>query len=347
MNTINFNSIVKEAWQNYDESRSIVSISDVSAMVSTNHVYRVKFADNNFVIAKLSYFGKYGHFVEDHSIINSLSNNLPAPFDNFLARSLVKKRELFIYHYKRELLDVWVIFYRPIKIKSKLPKRLDESHIVNLAQQFALFHKACTKVRHTLPASSKSTKSDIESLLNYLNTDEGHYEYGIVQEDLERQCNSYLRFYNISQSVAIPIIPVFVDWNIGNFSVTKSGKLFSRWDYDWFRMSTRMMDFYFLSRVVSNVGDCTVFTYNIETLNEDRFILFLKNYHKIYPLTKFEIQMLPEMYRFFLLNYVIKYGRFFFHEVYATKLQTEAFKIQLPSIENFNVSKLLNSLNLG
>ena len=346
MNPVDFLDIVKNAWREYDNSRIIMGITDISAMVSTNHVYRIKFLDQSIIIAKLSYFGKYEHFVEDHSIINSLSNNLPDPFDNFLARSLIKKNELYVYHHKSDVLDVWVVFYRPIKIKQKLPKRLDQHHIEKLAVQFAHFHKACTKVRHTLPDSSKSTQTDIQDLLDYIQTDEGQFEYGTVLKDLESHCKKFLDFYTSTRGADIAIIPVFVDWNIGNFSVTKSLKLYSRWDYDWFRMSTRMMDFYFFSRIVSDVGDRTIFTYNIDILQEDRFILFLQKYHEIFPLTELEIRFLPELYRFFLLNYTIKYGSYFFHEVYATKLKAEAFNIHLPSIANFKVDKLLKSLNL-
>lgn len=346
MNQIDFTTIVREAWGKYDASREISSIADISAMVSTNHVYRIRFIDHTIIIAKLSYFGDYQHFVEDHTIINALSNNLPEPFDHFLARSLMKKNELYVYHHQSEGFDVWVVFYRPIQIKKKLPKRLKERHIVKLAEQFALFHKACDKVRNTLPDSSKSLKHDIEGLQKYLDTEEGYFEYGIVRKDLDLHCARFLEFYDRSLDEDIHIIPVFVDWNIGNFSVTSNWSLHSRWDYDWFRLSSRMMDFYFFSRIVSDIGDRTVFTYNIDILKEDRFILFLKNYHEVYPLTAFEITMLPEMYRFFLLNYVIKYGRFFFHEVYATKLKTEAFSIHLPSIENFKTDKLIDTLGL-
>ena len=67
---IDFTEIVKEAWLAYDHTRDIIRIEDISAKVSTNHVYRVTFTDGSFIIAKLSYFGKYEHFVEDHSIID-------------------------------------------------------------------------------------------------------------------------------------------------------------------------------------------------------------------------------------------------------------------------------------
>ena len=36
-------------------------------------------------------------------------------------------------------------------------------------------------------------------------------------------------------------------------------RLYSRWDYDWFRIEPRLLDFYFLSRVSSKTGDRTLF----------------------------------------------------------------------------------------
>jgi hypothetical protein len=344
---IDFTEIVKEAWQAYDKTREIKRIVDISAKVSTNHVYRITFADDSIIIGKLSYFGAYEHFVEDHSIINSLSNNLPAPFENFMARSLAKGDKLFVYRYQKNLLDIWVVFYRPITIKKRLPRRLNEDQIVKLGEQIALLHKACFSIRNTLQPSSKTLKTDIDYLLNKLETEEGKYEYRLQIDQIKQQCDLFLQNSVQLNESRFNKIPVFVDWNIGNFSVTSSFKLYSRWDYDWFRMGTRVLDFYFLSRVVSDVGDRTVFSYYINTLMEDRFLLFLKSYHSVYPLQEAEILFLKEAYRFFILNYVIKDGRYFFHELFATKLQKEAFEIYLPSVEKeFNADPLLKALNL-
>jgi hypothetical protein len=281
---IDFTAIVEEAWRAYDNTREIIRIVDISAKVSTNHVYRVTFSDGNFIIAKLSYFGSFEHFVEDHSIIDTLSNNLPAPFDNFLARALAKGNSLFVYRFQNEILDAWVVFYRPITIKKRLPKRLDETQIVKLAGQLALFHKACHNTRNTLPPSSKTLKTDIDHLLQIIETDEGRYEHRGHLDEIKQQSDLFLQNTQLLGSAEFDKIPVFVDWNIGNFSVTSSTRLFSRWDYDWFRMSSRMLDFYFLSRVVSDVGDRTAFSYYIGPLMEDRFLLFLQAYHQVYPL---------------------------------------------------------------
>jgi hypothetical protein len=98
-------------------------------------------------------------------------------------------------------------------------------------------------------------------------------------------------------------------------------------------MSSRMLDFYFFSRVVSDAGDRTVFSYLIGPMMEDRFLIFLSEYHKINPLIADEIRFLREVYRCFILNYVIKNGDYFFSEQYAKKLKTEALDIYLPSID--------------
>jgi hypothetical protein len=347
MSFIDFTSIVKEAWEAYDHTREIVRIVDISAKVSTNHVYRITFKDKNFIIAKLSYFGCFEHFVEDHSIIDSLSNNLPAPFENFLARALTKGNSLFVYRHQSPILDAWVVFYRPIAIKKRLPRRLEEAQIVKLAVQIALFHKACHNTRNTLPKSSKTLRTDIDHLLRIIETEDGKFEHRMHLDEIKEQSALFIQNTQILKSPEFDKIPVFVDWNIGNFSVTSSMRLFSRWDYDWFRMGSRMLDFYFLSRVVSDIGDKTVFSYYINPLMEDRFLFFLKAYHKVYPLMEEEIRFLKEAYRFFILNYVIKDGRFFFHELFAIKLQKEAYDIYLPSIEKeFNAEVILKALNI-
>src|SRR6478736_821523 len=138
MQFIDFTTIVKEAWQAYDDTRTIVRIVDISAKVSTNHVYRVTFEDKSFIIAKLSYYGKFEHFAEDHTIIDVMSNNMPAPFENLLARSLMKGNGLFIYRYKNHIIDAWVVFYRAIEIKKRMPQRLNEEQIEKFAEQLAL-----------------------------------------------------------------------------------------------------------------------------------------------------------------------------------------------------------------
>ncbi|MFT6866529.1 MAG: hypothetical protein ACJA08_001360 [Cyclobacteriaceae bacterium] len=344
---IDFSKIVEEAWNDYDASRHIKSIEDISAKVSTNHVYRIKFEEGDFIIGKLSYFGKFDHFVEDHSIINALATNLPAPFENFVAKSLTKYGQLYTYRYTNSSLDAWVVFYNPIKIDQRLPPIQTEETIIMLGTELAKFHKTCANIKNTLPPNYKQVEHDIDHLHEILKTDTGKFVHRGNEDKVRAQCDLFMENCIKLNASGMKSIPVFVDWNIGNFSVTKKSRFFSRWDYDWFRMSTRVMDFYFFSRVCSSIGDRTVFSYLIDPVMEDRFILFLKSYHAVYPLTENEIRFIKEAYRFFIINYVIKDGRYFFHEIYASKLQQEAHELYFPKLEeSFDADKLLRALNI-
>ncbi|TFF39590.1 aminoglycoside phosphotransferase/kinase family protein [Mucilaginibacter psychrotolerans] len=345
---MDFSIIIKKAWEGYDASKTIKSVEDISAMVSTNHVFRVTFDDEDIIIAKLSLFGKFEHFKEDHRIIHALSNNLLYPFENLLAKSLLKNNRVYIYHYKHGKEDAWVVFYNPTRIQNRLPKRLDDNLIKKLGQQLGKFHKACCRVKNVLPKSSKTLRTDIYSLQQQLETNERDFGSAMQVDFLKYHCDLFLRNRSKYNMHSFDIIPVFIDWNIGNFSVAPNYDLYSRWDYDWFRMSYRVLDFYFFSRVVSDVGDRTVFSYVIGPMMEDRFITFLKEYHKVYPLTADEIRFMKEAYRFFILNYVIKDGKHFFNEQYAKKLQSEAFDVYLPSVDrDFDAEKIIEALKLG
>lgn len=346
---VDYDSIIKKAWEGYDASKSIRLIEDISAMVSTNHVFRITFEDKDIIIAKLSYFGNYEHFKEDHRIIHALSNNLLYPFENLLAKSLLKNNRVYVYRHKhgKTDADAWVVFYNPSRIWERLPRRLEEHHIIKLGQQVGKFHKACSRVKNVLPRSSKTLRTDIAALMNQLQTDEKRFGSAMQVDFLKYHCEMFLKNRSTYNMKSFEIIPVFIDWNIGNFSVTPNLELYSRWDYDWFRMSYRLLDFYFFSRVVSDIGDRTVFSYYIDTMMEDRFILFLKEYHNVNPLTADEIRFLKEAYRFFILNYVIKDGKHFFNEQYAKKLQAEAFEIYLPSVDrDFDAEKIIRALGL-
>ncbi len=344
---VDYKAIIRKAWEGYDASKVIKEISDISAMVSTNHVFRITFEDGDMVIAKLSYFGKYEHFKEDHRIIHALSNNLLYPFENLLAKSLLKNNHVYIYRYKQGKTDAWVVFYNPSRILDRLPRRLEDHHIIKLGQQVGRFHRACSRVTNVLPKSSKTLRTDIAALQQLLQSDEGQFGSPMQVDFLKYHCELFLKNRSTYNMKSFEIIPVFIDWNIGNFSVTPGLELYSRWDYDWFRMSYRLLDFYFFSRVVSNAGDRTVFSYYIGTMMEDRFILFLKEYHKVNPLTADEIRFLKEAYRFFILNYVIKDGKYFFNEQYAKKLQAEAFEIYLPSVDrDFDAEKIIDALEI-
>lgn len=343
---LDFSDIIIQAWQAYDPTRSIRKVRDMSVRVSTNHVFRVSFGDGGFVYAKCSYFGKYEHFREDHQIINRLANNLPAPYDNFLSRSLTKDDEVFTYRYRDGVMDVWVVFYSPIDVDRRPPKKMNEKQIHRLGEELAKFHMACSQVRKKLPPASKTMESDVLHLLDIIKSDQGKFEHRGHIDDIRRECDLFLANSEALGYREFETIPVFVDWNIGNFSVTKDFDFFSRWDYDWFRVSSRVMDFYFFARVCSSVGDRTTFSYFVDPFMEDRFRIFLKAYHAVSPLTREEILFMKEVYRFFILNYVIKYGRYFFHHLYSTRLMHEAYTEYFPTLDSkFNAEEILHDLH--
>jgi Ser/Thr protein kinase RdoA (MazF antagonist) len=344
---MDYSNIIRKAWEEYDATKIIAAIEDISPMVSTNYVFRITFEDEDIIIAKLSNFGKYEHFKEDHRIIHTLSNNLLYPYENFLAKSLLRNNRVYTYRYKKGKTDAWVVFYNPVRVLQRMPSRLEEHHIRKFGQQIGKFHKACSRLRNVLPKSSKTLRTDINTLLAMIDSDKKKFGTAERTDYLRHHCELFIKNRLKCNVGSFEIIPVFIDWNIGNFSVTNKLELYSRWDYDWFRMSYRMLDFYFFSRVVSAVGDKTVFSYLVTPMMEDRFILFLQEYHKVNPLTANELRFLKEAYRFFILNYVIKDGNHFFSEQYAKKLKEEAFDIYLPSVDrDFDAEKLIHALKI-
>ncbi len=338
----NYQTILRYAWRAYDHTRAIRSIEDISAQVSTNHVFKLIMEDGNVLIAKVTYFGSFEGFAEDHTIINVLANNLPVRYANFLSRGLMKGNQLFFHRHIDAEQDAWIIFYRPIQIQENPPRRLTEEQVQQMGREMAYFHRDCTLVTNTLPRSDRDMTADVNALLTSAQADyPEHFDL------IEKHCRLFLENTFKINVYGFQKIPVFVDWNIGNFSVDRSGRLASRWDYDWFRVSTRVADFYFLSRVVSEVGDRTAFTYEVDRLLEDRFILFLQSYHEVFPLSRQEVLFIKEAYRFFLLNYVLRLGRYFFRPAFAEKLAYDALHVHLPTLdEKFSVEPLLAALKL-
>ena len=136
---------------------------------------------------------------------------------------------------------------------------------------------------------------------------------------------------------------MLIDWNLGNFSVapTDGGfRLFSRWDYDWFRIEPRLLDFYFLSRVSSRTGDRTRFTYGAHTLTEPSFLALLRAYQQVFPMSADEVRFLPEVYRFFILNYVVREGARFFRPDLCTAFRRDAVRTYLPAFDRHDFSPL-------
>jgi len=329
---------VLAAWRAYsDEPPS--SMEAARAPVSTNHVYRLTFASRPSVYAKASSYGSFIHFRQDHQRIEAWRRLLRGTaYERLLAPVLSTDDGVFTFHSG----DAWVVFYGEVPKRDRLPRVLPERTIVAFAREMARFHRVCDEAAARLPPTWKSVGSDVAILFDGLGSDGWLAERGITRGEasyLRDQCNLFLRNAERLGYETLRRMPVLIDWNIGNFSVESDGdalRLFSRWDYDWFRIEPCALDFYFLSRVVSEAGDRTVFSYLARTMLEPRFRLFLEAYLAVRPLPEREVAFMKEAYRFFVLNYVILSGEHFFQPELQERLLREAIDHYLPELDRLD-----------
>ncbi len=339
---------VEQAWADFDDPRDVTGIEERSAMVSTNRVYRLVLADGTSVFAKSSNYGSFFLFAEDHDRLDRVNRLLAGGrYGDFLANALHTADGRPYVWYDGE---TWVVFYAEIAIGHGLPRRLSDAQVQRLGHELASFHLACAEIAPQIPPPSKTAKSDAVNLYERLASRNAHDEFGLDQSRIDlvrRHTHRFLMAVHESGYDTWTKMPVLIDWNLGNFSVQYGEDdadftLFSRWDYDWFRIESRLLDFYFLSRVSSSTGDRSVWTYGSHTLLEPRFRLFLDAYHQVFPLTADEVLFLKEAYRFFLLNYVVREGRHFFRYEFWQHLMHDAVDVQLPELDALDLTSLLS-----
>lgn len=339
---------IRAAWQDYGDPRVIAHLEETSAHVSTNRVFRLTFDDGSPVIAKASNYGSYFLFAEDHDRLFECTALLRhTRWSGFLANILTKDAHPYRWYDGSR----WVVFYDDVARGESLPKIVSDDDIVNLATEIAEFHLACTDIGRRLPAPSHSIRSDAVALMDQLDADDAHKRLDLSIDHLRVCRESVHQLLVHLERIDYdhwPKIPILVDWNLGNFSVRRSASgrfsLDTRWDYDWFRIDSRMLDFYFLSRVSSATGDRTEFTYSPHTLVESRFVRFLVAYHQVNPLKREELEFLPWAYRFFLLNYVIREGARFFRPHFSTTFRAQAADRYLPLLGSFDISPALGAI---
>ena len=347
---------VAAAWDEFDDGRLILDVEELSAMVSTNRVYRLRLDDGHEVIAKSSNYGSFFLFAEDHDRLHRVTELLHGGrWDGFLAEVFTADGRPYIWYDG----EMWVVFYEQVVVKDRLPRILTDSQVARLGTELASFHKACAAVARLVPAPSKTAKSDAVNLYESLGSRTAAEQFGLESSRIDlvrRHTHRFLMSVHHSGYDYWPKIPVLIDWNLGNFSVefdevacdehSRQFQLFSRWDYDWFRVESRLLDFYFLSRVSSQTGDRSTFTYSAHTLLEPRFVVFLRAYHAVYPLSAAEVHFLAEAYRFFLLNYVVRQGRHFFRHDFWQHLLHDAVDVHLPALDALDLTPLVRALDL-
>jgi hypothetical protein len=339
--------ILLAAWKAYGDWRKLTAIDEISANVSTNRVYRLVLSDKKELIAKVSSYGAFVHFRQDHERINQWATLLRySRYRKFLAGVVERDGKVFTFKQGHR----WVAFYHKVDFYDFLPRLLSMSEVVAFGRELALFHRASRWAGQQLTPSAKTVGSDIADLYDALDDVEWRRTRGISPAEerlLAYHCDEFLQNSDALGFHAWPKLPILLDWNTGNFSVGYEGdgfKLFSRWDYDWFRIEPRVFDFYFASRVVRGSGDQTVFSYDTGPLLESRFVEFLKAYHAVLPLTENEILYLKEAYRFFVLNYVVHSGEHFFRPSIWQRLSREAISEYLPNLATFDPRPLVDEL---
>ena len=340
--------VVRDAWRDYavasGDQRTVAATHEVSAHVSTNRVFQVRFNDDSTLVAKVSSYGSYFLFAEDHDRLARCTSLLRhGRWAGFLADVLVVDKRPYTWYDGR----CWCAFYTEVQRAESLPRVLTTSDVSALAREIARFHHACTEIAPALPPVSNSVKGDAIHLLDQLTNPFAPRNFDLPPEDigvLARFTHELLLRLEAVHYDEWTKIPILVDWNLGNFSVTREDgevRLFSRWDYDWFRVESRLLDFYFLSRVSSSTGDRTSFTYSPHTLTEPRFVEFVRAYHEVNPLSRRDIEFLPYAYRIFILNYVIREGARFFHDDLCAQFRRDAAHGYLESSTRLNLKPLL------
>lgn len=334
--------IVAEGWDAWGGPQRIVGVEEISASVSTNRVYRVRLDDGRSVVAKASSYGSFVHFRQDHERIHAWSRGLrKTRFEGALADVLHRGDVAFVHQQG----PAWIAFYEDVGAGEPLPAILDEADIGPLAREIAAFHRASAAVG--LDPTWKSLGSDIARLREHLEHPEWCEARGIGRASahfLREHCDAFLWNTDRDGYHGFDRVPLLVDWNLGNFSIARGpGRLHlaSRWDYDWFRIEPRVLDFYFLSRVVSARGDRTVFTYDADSFADPRFVRFLEAYHEVWPLSPAEIAFVREAYRFFLLNYAVLQAEHFFRPALCERLRADVIERHLPAIDEIDLEPLL------
>lgn len=339
--------LVAAAFDALQDPRRITAVEEISANVSTNQVFRVQLDDKAEIIAKVSSYGSYVHFRQDHQLIQRLSQVLEnTRYENFLARVIEKEGKVFCFREGA----TWVVFYEKAPFYDFLPKVLTAGQVRAMGHELAEFHQACERASHALPGTWKSLGSDIATLYDVVGSESWCVERGIdsrAAEELRRQCELFLDNAERHGYHQMAKIPVLVDWNIGNFSVgldREGFRLYSRWDYDWFRIEPRALDLYFCARVCRSEGDQTSFSYSVAPFFDPRFSDFLRAYHEVYPLQGEELLFAKEAFRFFILNYVVRSGEHFFRPSFCERLLKEATTQYFYELEEADFSKLLQAI---
>ena len=135
--------VIETAWRDFDDDRTILRIDELSAMVSTNRVYRLCLGDGSNVIAKSSNYGSFFLFAEDHDRLHRATQLLHGgPYEGFMAGVLTVDGEPYLWYDG----EMWAVFYEEVAHRDRLPQVLSDAQVANLGVELAKFHRACAAI---------------------------------------------------------------------------------------------------------------------------------------------------------------------------------------------------------
>ena len=220
--------IVRLAWDDYGDKRSVIGIVEVSAHVSTNHVFRIHLNDGSHVVGKVSSYGSYFLFAEDHDrlfkLVQSLGNTR---WSGFLAQVLPREGRAYTWYDG----SCWAAFYNDVERGTQLPRIITTDDITFLAREIAAFHKTCANAALDLPPTSNSVKGDAIHLLEQLSSEFAPRNFDLRASDiayLRASTHNFLQHLEDIHFDEWTKIPILVDWNLGNFSVTQDANFKKR-----------------------------------------------------------------------------------------------------------------------
>ncbi len=75
----------------------------------------------------------------------------------------------------------------------RMPRRLEEDHIKSFGRQIGKFHLACSRIRNVLPKSSKTLRTDINSLQEQLDINEKKFGNKDQCDLIRHHCDQFLK----------------------------------------------------------------------------------------------------------------------------------------------------------
>ena len=212
------------AWRDYGDPRAIVDVSELSAMVSTNRVYRLTLEDGTHVIVKSSNYGSFFLFAEDHDRLYRANRLLDGgPFGRFLAdvytatasRTSGTTARCGRSSTRRSTPRIASREFSPIA------RSIGSAASWRASTRRASTSRSASRRRRRPPSPMPSTCSSRPRPRNAGD----HFGLDRSRTDLvRRHTHRFLMAIHESGYDEWPKMPVLIDWNLGNFSVEFDGR---------------------------------------------------------------------------------------------------------------------------